>query len=613
MKYMEINAFDIETYNDNDKIIPYCISYYINNKIYSVYNENNICEYVINDIFIKMKKNFITIFIHNIEFDARILLENLKDSNYKIDMIIKNRTIYSMTIKNKNKKILFKCSYKLCPISLKKAAISFNIGEKLAYPYEFINNKTINYIGDISYEDSKMNEIEYIKFNNIYKEIKNIKKYTILYCENDVLLTKKLIEQITNIISKYNIVLTNKNILSISSLSLQIFYKIYNSMNLNLKYSDYVDKIVRKSYYGGRCEVFGNVKENEKIFHFDFPGMYSICMKENYPLGKYYIVNNPNEINKPGFYYIKYKSNMNIPILPHHNKITFKLLFTNGENEGLYWFEEILLFIKYGGEILSIEYSLIYEKYEKCFESYIKEFEELRNKGGEYKTLSKMIVNSLYGRLGMKKKNEQTSIINSNEYLDYLEKYNIVSASFLSNYALITYEKENNSNLFSNIAIASAITSKARIKLYEGYMSVINNGGRILYSDTDSIFAAYNRDVTNEKHGEIFWDKNRSDLYIEDAIFIAPKHYGLKINNKEIIKIKGLKTNDITINELKFNFINEIDIKKKINIFKKELNITNSQIEKIIKMNTYDKRKWIDNYTNTTPLEFKNGKYIQHT
>lgn len=608
---MIINALDIETYNKEERIIPYCISYILYDKIYTLYyDENNLCETAIKDIFIKMREKNITIFIHNIEFDGRIILENLKLSYYKIDMIIKNRTIYSITIKNDDKKILFKCSYKLCPVALKKASKSFNIIEKLPYPYAFINENTIFHKGMIEYEKTKMTLEEYNNFIIKYNDYLDIKNYTKIYCENDVLITKRLIEQMIIILSKYDIDLTKKNVLSISSLSLQLFYKYFNNMNLNIKYSEITDKLIRKSYYGGRCEVFGNLKNDEKLYHFDFPGMYSLCMKENYPIGNYRVLYDIKKIDKPGFYYIKYNSNMEIPILPHHNKSSFKLFFTNGKHEGLYWFEEILLFIKYGGEIITIEYAIIYEKYEKCFELYIKEFEELRKKGGEYKTLSKMIVNSLYGRLGMRKKNEKTILIKSNEYLDYLSKYNIISASFLSKHALISYETKDDTSLFSNIAIASAITSKARIKLYEGYMSVIKNGGRVLYSDTDSIFAAYKRDVTNEIHGEIFWDKSKNDLYIEDAIFIAPKHYGIKIDKKEIIKIKGLNTNTITLSELKYNFINEIDIKKKINIFKKDLILSNTTIDKIIKMNKYDKRKWLNDYTETEPYTIEKGEYI---
>jgi len=55
----------------------------------------------------------------------------------------------------------------------------------------------------------------------------------------------------------------------------------------------------------------------------------------------------------------------------------------------------------------------------------------------------------------------------------------------------------------SNVIYAAIITSKARIKLYKSFISVQNNGGRLLYCDTDSIFAAYKKDVTGETHGEI--------------------------------------------------------------------------------------------------------------
>jgi len=115
-----------------------------------------------------------------------------------------------------------------------------------------------------------------------------------------------------------------------------------------------------------------------------------------------------------------------------------------------------------------------------------------------------MVVNSLYGRLAMKKKNEKTELINIDEFYNIINKYKINSASFYSKYVLISYESDNNYNLLSNIAISSATTAKARIKLYNAYKSVIKNNGRILYSDTDSIFAAYKKNVINEKHGEIY-------------------------------------------------------------------------------------------------------------
>jgi hypothetical protein len=42
-----------------------------------------------------------------------------------------------------------------------------------------------------------------------------------------------------------------------------------------------------------------------------------------------------------------------------------------------------------------------------------------------------------------------------------------------------------------NVSYASAITSKARIKLHKLIINVKKDGGRPLYCDTDSVFAGY--------------------------------------------------------------------------------------------------------------------------
>jgi hypothetical protein len=101
-------------------------------------------------------------------------------------------------------------------------------------------------------------------------------------------------------------------------------------------------------------------------------------------------------------------------------------------------------------------------------------------------------------------------------------------------------KKEKN---ISNILISASITSKARIKLYKGMMEVVNNEGRILYTDTDSIIAAFKKNnyknVLNKKMGEVIFDSNLSNTIIEDAVFAMPKTYALKYSNNEVVKIKG--------------------------------------------------------------------------
>jgi hypothetical protein len=85
-------------------------------------------------------------------------------------------------------------------------------------------------------------------------------------------------------------------------LALKIFEKRFNNNKIKLSYQYFVDKMARSSYYGGRCEVYGNPKKDEKIYHFDFTGMYAQCMMEKFPFGKHYFNENPNDINKPGIY-----------------------------------------------------------------------------------------------------------------------------------------------------------------------------------------------------------------------------------------------------------------------------------------------------------------------
>jgi hypothetical protein len=59
-------------------------------------------------------------------------------------------------------------------------------------------------------------------------------------------------------------------------------------------------------------------------------------MLEKFCYGKYKITTNSKEIKNPGFYHISFFSNIDIPVLPHHNLINNKLLFTNGEMSGIY-------------------------------------------------------------------------------------------------------------------------------------------------------------------------------------------------------------------------------------------------------------------------------------
>ena len=195
------------------------------------------------------------------------------------------------------------------------------------------------------------------------------------------------------------------------------------------------------------------------------------------------------------------------------------------------------------------------------------------------------MINSLYGRMGMSSIDNYSFIIKEEDLENY-EYLNIISMKKVNKIILLNIELDNkiknsikkiNYRIKKNISIASSITSKSRIKLYKAQKEVIKNKGRLLYSDTDSIFAAYKRDVSGEKQGEIFWDISKKDTKIKKAVFISPKSYSIIYNNgDEITKIKGYDQNKIKFRELEKNFyygINNIELEDNKMIDKKDIKL----------------------------------------
>jgi hypothetical protein len=296
-----VNGYDIETFTDEKGFfIPYCICFNIGNRFYNIYlNKNdNIIKESIENIFKNIKKN-VYMYIHNIQFDGFIILDYLsKESDYILDILIKNNSIYYISIKKNNKKIIFKCSYKIIPSSLKKISESFNLSEKMPFPYKFSSFQNLNYIGKIEskYFNNILEYESFIKKNNLL----DFKSYSIKYCTNDVLITISFLKKIKKILKKFNIDIHKSY--SAPSLSLKIFEKNFNKDKISFKNKEYFDSYIRPSYYGGKCEVYGNPIEKEHIFHFDFSGMYAQCMKEKFCFGNYKIIKNPKNIDIPGFY-----------------------------------------------------------------------------------------------------------------------------------------------------------------------------------------------------------------------------------------------------------------------------------------------------------------------
>ena len=587
-------SLDIETVWDEDIAKPICIAITNNDSVkFKRVNVDNLDSYEIIYFFLENCYSTKIYYVHNLTFEIFVFLRYLIELDIKYKIISANKSVYSAEIWYKKKKIRLRCSYKLTMLSLKKLAKLSGVEEKGIFPYKILNK---NLKDEVKIEKEMFNDInEYEKFKERYGI--NIKVYEILeeYCINDARITKESIIKYWKIIEE-NGLTKNNRILTAAKLSIENYF-LKNSIikkKIKLKY----DRVIRESYFGGRTEVFGNQKENEILLHYDWSGMYAQCMKEKVLGGEIIESNIIKDLKYPGFYWIKFRQNLEIPILPIKKD---KLLFANGEFEGWYWFEEIALAIEYGVEIISVRKMISAQYYDNFIKDFVELNDEIRKISPIHKIIGKNNNNTFYGRLGMNPERLEEEITNKLDVNKYEKVVEI-------NGAFIGYKKKEKS--ISNVLISASITSKARIKLYRGIDEVIKNGGRVLYTDTDSIIAAFKENEYENKldikMGEVLFDSSDMNTIISEGVFAMPKTYAVRYKDgREVVKIKGFNVRP-SFDEFKEKFYNKEEIvTENVEWNKKDLLIRNILREKRTNLNSLDKRKWKENLKDTEPLFFK--------
>lgn len=581
-------VFDIETINKDGVLKPYAIAWSEGSKIHyeKVQNSDALAKLIL-----KRFRHDSIYYAHNLMFDMSFVLASFL--KLKKLGLIKNITwlcidfdLYWVSLEDGTGQFYhFKCSFRLLPWSLGKFYPELSDLAKIKFPYreleEWSPSKPITIEdGEVVYTDTAENCLR-------------------IYAVRDCEILKNVLQKVWQLINSLKLNIQAKKIHSMGGLSLALFKKLSkrkNCLELKLPYEQV--NALWPAYRGGRCEVFGNPRPGEKILHFDFPGMYHSCLYGKFPLKKLAYCQSPTDLSIPGFYRVEIIYHDYLPALPVKNE---KLFFPAGRVEGLFWFEEIALAIKSPGfKKLTFYSAWLVEDYENCFREYAEVLAEWRQTK-TYKSIAKKLANSLYGRLGM-----SGDLLLTN--LPHLQKEGADTGE-LNEYAEYGHLQLTNRTVKqqpqSNIAAAAIITARARIKLYNALQSVMAEGGRLLYCDTDSVIAAFAQEnpVENRKIGEVYFDTSKPDTRLKKAVFIAPKTYGLVTDEgREIIKIKGAQAGNMTYNALEKAFTNKTALKTTKTSLSREGLEYRLHIEEIqIETNTYNKRIWNQDRTDTTP------------
>ena len=179
----------------------------------------------------------------------------------------------------------------------------------------------------------------------------------------------------------------------------------------------------------------------------------------------------------------------------------------------------------------------IYETRSNVFSGYVDYFYKQKRNGCN---LAKLMLNSLYGKFGQKRRMEYRHLKSFHEYREYCDFRDIIEFDEYDDGTMcIGYLQEETYLIGSLVRIASFISASARVSLHEAMRSLNYD---VLYWDTDSIITTNKLDdkyiTTNKELGK--W---KIEGIFDEAKIIAKKTYVLIHNdtNKSIFKCAGGK------------------------------------------------------------------------
>jgi hypothetical protein len=612
----KIITIDIETLVKKGIHKPYLFSMFDGTNNYSWFDDN--ASELLNKLLTRKYKGY-DVYAHNLsKFDLIFLHKDIAklNSDFNIKFLKRDDKYISINISNptRNISITIKDSLNLLPESLHKLSKQFNVETPKGIEPVYRNkgdSLSYYYLEDISHYNK---EVEIVNDLNEWKsKVQN-------YCENDcVALYQVLIKFRTLIYDKFEI---NIDIYpTIPSVAFAIFKTHYMEANTIPIIKGRIYDFIHESFTGGSTEVYK--PEGTNIYCYDVNSLYPSSMKYNkFPVGN--IVQFQGNIdwlykldpayNKENSYWIGdaevstikdlHKPYLQINHLTKDNGLvgrrtispngTFNMKINSPE-----YYNAVEINKDYN---IKINSGFLFEA-KDIFSQYVDEVYQIKkdnSKSSPMYLISKLLMNSLYGRFAMKPINHISKYIDRDEDIfNFIENNIILDYQDIDKETIfISYQPKNKDNIegtegggddFKNsIAIASAVTSYSRV-----FMSQFKNES-LYYTDTDSIFIDKELDskLINTKLGAF-----KLEYTFKEIVFLGPKIYaGITTDGKYIAKIKGFKKpSSVPFDVMKSLLVKDSNVK--LNHKKWFRNISESEIlmkDQLYELSkTYSKRTFI--------------------
>jgi hypothetical protein len=661
---------DIETVKQGNQLIPYLICAYNGSNYITSYatgTAEDLDQKVLFTNFITQLLTFfvrkctrLTIYAHNLGgFDGIFLMQHLLMFG-KVKPLIFNGRIISIEIKlniagYQGRTIIFKDSYQLLPYSLRSLCQAFNINlTKGWFPFNLTDIFYTGALPAMKYWNLNSSDYESLvnKYTGCFNKTWNFRDEAVKYCKLDCQCLHQILTIFNEIIYKEFKVNIHSS-LTLPSLAMRIYKTHFMPANTIFSLHGKIEQEIRLAYTGGAVDVYiphnkiGSFfsKTFRKLYYYDVNSLYPTVMAQGLmPVGLPTVFDGDIRAIEPqatGFFYceITSPSYLEHPLLQRKINTGEGVRTVAGLGTWTGWISSIEMdnAVKFG---YSFKILKGYEfKTENIFKGYVERMYELRlqyPKGSPMNLIAKLLMNSLYGKLGMKEVLTTVEIFKFNNNEDYIAFEKLIDKwgnyiqdwIVLDNHIIVIRDKtlslRTNPDTSSyhgsdiNIAIAAFVTSYAR-----SYMSYFKNNPNfhLYYSDTDSIVidSPLSDNLVGKALGQV-----KLEHIIKNAVFLAPKVYGLITDdNKEIIKVKGVTPEALANESITFDNLTNLLIQNTHKDFTQEKwhknimagTITVSDIAYTLKV-TANKRHaiYIDGvYERTAPYNYSEIELIDKT
>jgi len=431
------------------------------------------------------------LFAHNLSYDGMFVLDYILNERPELKCvpILNGSKLIAIDVQGKSggmkQKWRFRDSFSILPTSLKSLTNSFNV------------------------EHKKMDESEDGMISN-YE-----------YNKNDCI-------GLYEVLSKFFGILGGKVGMTISQTSLINFRERFQRNRINSVF-DYED-MIRKSYYGGRTEIFRfNEDMCKKFYYFDINSLYPYCLSAyDYPDGKFRVCY--PDIDKFGFSLAEVNDDLYFPLLPE--KIEQKMLFRRGIKTGWYSNQELKRMEALGCEVKA-KATISCDDHSPIFREFIQNWYQKRldaradnNEALQY--VCKLMMNSFYGKFAQDRVKHMT-IIHPDKLCEGMNAVKIGRH--------VLYQSQQFSKASFIIPSISAMTTAyARLLMHERFQKA---GEHLFYTDTDSCILDRNLFEHCKDMGGMKLEEEIQGLNI-----VLPKVYFYKdMEDGFHVKVKGIPMN----------------------------------------------------------------------